>query len=459
MKTSTPVTPKLCQHIITCPSERIGMVQIGSTRQKMLDMVGCLIAGAMAQGNGTFVHDWARKYTKEEAAHSVPLFALPAHISAPIASVLCRSYDFEVMNYGHLYATLLPVALAVGAEERATGRQIATAIVLAVDFCTRLNAAAGPGMPGNTDPVGTSTMLAATAAAGRLVGLTPQQLSYAFGFAMNMFCGSFQNLWEGAMSFKFLQGWSAHCAVTAVQMAKLNWTAPFDALLGPRGYFACNTANGCQNPEHLTQHLGDDFYDFAVYKLYPGCRFTHAALENALVIHRQMGVPAPWQKIQIFLSHGVKSTFVCQPFDIDSPSQCKALFSLRYAVACALWEGAVSPQSYTGEAMKRLLSQVDINKIQLLEEPSYQGDECRLTISGGAGKEVNAYTPYACGEKERPVTSGELEAKYWNNVQFHMFFDHKKAQILRDACLGIWDLPNVTPFFENLRLGDLQLNL
>ena len=100
---------------------------------------------------------------------------LPLRDAALVNGILVHGLDFDDTHSGgviHATASVLPTVLAVGAQQRASGREMLAAYVLGVEVAARLGAVAkGAFHQVGFHPTGLIGAFACALAAGRLMGL------------------------------------------------------------------------------------------------------------------------------------------------------------------------------------------------------------------------------------------------------------------------------------------------
>ena len=429
---------QIARHICTCDTNSILEQHRAIARRRMMDVLGCAFGGAHAPGNQELLALLRQKGGKEESSVWVYGDRLPLEEAAMVNSVLCRSYDYEIMTPAHLYATLIPTALAVGETCGSSLREVLDAVVLASDLCARVVGASGMDIPKGFDPVGTSTLLGAAAVAGRLMKAGEQQMLFAFGHALNMMCGSFENMWAGATSFKFNQGWSSWCGIFAVKLAQIGWTAPTDALQSSAGYYKLYTSNGCVNPAYLTEGLGHIFRDFVIEKPWPSCRFNHSAIQCVLQLKAtHLFSPESIEKIIISLPAFQTSLFVCAPFAVREYPLGDALFNMRFNTACALLYGEVKPHSYTEEVIRSPEIRRLADRIEILPLPEGDGRAAAMEVRFLDGNHIETSLDHVKGDVPgSPMTDEELESKFWYNLDFCGQAGRERGRALLALCGG-----------------------
>ncbi len=428
---------QLVHHVCCCKHAQIPESARQKSRLRMLDVLGCAFGGAYASGNQELLKLLRQKSGPQKATVWVYGGELAMEDAALMNSVLCRSYDFEVMTPAHLYAAVIPTAIAVGEAMQRTEEDVLDAIVLATDLCARVVQASGMDAPKGFDPAGTSTLLGTITAAGRLMELNEKELLYAYGHGLNMMCGSFENMWAGATSFKFNQGWAAWCGIFATKLARIGWTAPTDPLLGRAGYYKLYTSGGCAAPEHLTCALGSEFYDLVIHKPYPSCRFNHSAIQCALALRRDYLFQIDSVKsICISLPAWQTGLFVCAPFEPgEAFPEGSALFNMRFNTACALIHGEVKPHLFTPQFILEPAVAALCEKVII--QPLPQGDKCqgRMEIILQGGQRIGTQLEQVKGDVPGdPMTREEFEQKFWYNLDFNGRVPCEQGKLLLTLC-------------------------
>ncbi|MGP3943731.1 MmgE/PrpD family protein [Streptomyces sp. 6N106] len=128
--------------------------------------------------------------------------------------------------------------------------------------------------------------LAATATAGRILGLSADQLRAALGLAFNRAGGSFQSNVDGSLAVRLIQGWAAEAGVTCALWALRGLTGPRNFLDGVYGYTHLY-GRGRTDAASLVKGLGEHYaLTGTMFKKYPSCGLTQGVTELALRARR-----------------------------------------------------------------------------------------------------------------------------------------------------------------------------
>ena len=211
------IIAELVRNVLETPFEAFDQLTLDRAKDRIIDVVGCIIGGANASGCSMIV-DLVREWGgKKESTILVHGGKVPAHNAALVNCVMARSYDFEPTGAyvegkstpAHLSGTTGPASITVAEQKAASGKELLTALILGDDLASRITAASQLNIDSGFDCTGTVNAFGATAIAGRLWRLNEHQLLNAFGIVLNQLAGSFQNIFDGAHSFKLPQGLSA----------------------------------------------------------------------------------------------------------------------------------------------------------------------------------------------------------------------------------------------------------
>jgi 2-methylcitrate dehydratase PrpD len=432
---------------------------ISRARWRVLDAIGCLIAGADTAGCKamlTLVKQWGGA---PESTVLVLGVKAPAHHAAMMNSLMTRSFDFEPVDAegentsspGHISGTTVPTALAMAEYQGAGGKALITALVLGDDIACRLGVASGFDFELGWDNTGTINGFGATAVAGKLLGLDEKQLHNAFGIVLNQLAGSMDGVYDKSMSFKLPIALSARNGIFAAEMAKEGFAGVKDPFTGAHGFFKLYCRNA--NTANLAKDLGKRFYGDTIHKPYSACRMTHSSIDSALKIagSKDFNV-ADIKEIEILLTPGTFKGFCSKPLLHGETPQVEAAFSIPYTVACALLRRDVKPEYFTDAAINDSRIVELIAKIKLVSGiPADKGQKTEMNVKMKGGQTLTASTDFPRGHYVKtPLTAEEVKAKYRNNMAYSKTVSAKKAEKALALIEKLQDLKDVRELTELL---------
>ena len=453
------IAVELVRNIMQTPFETFDADVVKRTKDRIIDVVGCILGGAKAPGCSMLielVREWGGKKECTILAHGVKCSAPHA---AMVNSVMARSYDFEACNPfvdgkaypGHLSGTTVPTTIVVAEQKKASGKDLLTALILGDDLAARINAASNFTLDTGWDCTGTVNSFGATAIAGKLWGLDEHQMLNAFGIVINQLAGTMQNIFDGAHTFKLPQGLAAQAGIFSAALARKGFTGVKDPFLSKHGYFSlyCRT----YQPEILTKDLGKKFYSDVTLKLYPTCRVTHGAIDCALELVRTNEIkPEDIDEVIVDITPAGRDFAVGQPFRIEEVIQARAAFSFQYTVANALLRKSVKLEHFTEESIRDPKMMGLVNRIKLNTSIFPETRHvAAVKVKMKQGKEYEKRVDVAKGiEPFAPLTPAEKKEKFINNVTFSKIVPLEKAEKALSLLERIEEVDNITKIIKLL---------
>ncbi|MBC7578334.1 MAG: MmgE/PrpD family protein [Tardiphaga sp.] len=296
-------------------------------------------------------------------------------IAALLNGALGHSLDFDDTHADsslHPSAPVVPAAFAVGEMVGASGKQVLTAIVAGYEVCCRLGNALDPTShyARGFHPTATAGTFGAAAAAGKLFGLSQEQLISAFGVSGSQAAGSLQFLVNGAWNKRYQVGASAMNGVIAATLARNDFLGATESVEGKHGLLVGYSDNA--HPEMAVAGLGSVYETMKIgVKPYPSCRYTHAALDALIAMRREHNLtPDQVKRVEIGL-HRNGITLTGDAATKRHPSSIVGgQFSMFFTGALALEQGSFGWDDYAklgDSAINTLADRFDVVQDERLE--------------------------------------------------------------------------------------------
>jgi 2-methylcitrate dehydratase PrpD len=217
-----------------------------------------------------------------------PLFAAMVNAAA---SHYVEQDDVHNGSVFHPGAVVFPAALALAQSLGASGRDMLTAAVAGYEVGIRVGEFLGRSHYRIFHTTGTAGTLAAAAAAGHLLKLTPGQMLHAFGSAGTQSAGLWEFLRDAADSKQLHTAHAAAAGVTAALLAKDGFTGARHILDGPQGMAAGMSQDA--DPARLTAKLGHRWaLAETSFKFHAACRHAHPAADALLQVMQEHALRA-----------------------------------------------------------------------------------------------------------------------------------------------------------------------
>ena len=380
-------------------------------KRLLLDYLGVAIAGSQTE-SGVIAREFAATQGRGPEATLIGGGGrVPMAAAAFANAISCHSIeldDIDVLALFHFSPAVFSPALAVAEARGANGRELLAALAAGCEVMERVSMAANNDLRNrafHTTP--TCGVFGATAAAGKLMRLSPDQLTSAFGLAGAQASGLME-MYGPSMQKRFNPGPAARNGVTAAQMAKLGFTGADTIFEGERGFLRA-FAGGRKGAE-LVRGLGRP-YDLQIeFKPYSCARPIHNAIDCALEIRRRDNPALGDIRSIVVRRHPDWSDYHRNP---APRTYHEAQVSLPYSVAVALIEGKALLGQYTdrklGNATVRRL--VKLTRIET-DRRLPRGVSCHTTITLASGRKFVSQVDYPKGSIQNPMSDGELRGKF-----------------------------------------------
>ncbi|MEK9812946.1 MAG: MmgE/PrpD family protein, partial [Bordetella sp.] len=213
------------------------------------------------------------------------------------ASHAVEQDDLHNASVLHPATVVFPPALAIAQALGASGREFLTACVAGYEVGIRVGEFLGRSHYKTFHTTATAGTLAAAAAVGHLLKLSPLQMLHAFGSAGTQAAGLWAFLRDAADSKQLHTAHASGGGLMAALMAEKGLTGALDILTGKQGMAQGMSTDS--NPDKLTHRLGERWALMETsFKYYASCRHTHPTVDALLrVLNEQQLKPSDIQAV------------------------------------------------------------------------------------------------------------------------------------------------------------------
>ncbi len=372
---------------------------------------------------------------------------LPLRDAVLMNGVLIHGLDYDD---SHLRAVLHPTVTAfitsLGIAEKLNlpGRDLLTAYVLGVETVTRIGMAAKGGFHHfGFHPTGLVGHFSCALTAGKLYGLTEQQLTMAQGLAGSTAAATQEFLEEGAWNKRLHPGWASVAGITAANLARGGAIGPTKPYEGRLGLFNTHLKDLAKAVDYaaITRELGATWEVMNVaVKPFPVCHFIHACGDAALILRDKHAIqPDQIEKITALIAEETLH-IVAEPAALKKKpaNDYDAKFSVHYFVAACLVRGKFGLAELEADVRSDAAILALAQKVEAVADPDslYPG-----ILSGGViikmkdGKAYRHHERVNRGAGDRALTGAEIEAKYFDNARLAL--PETRLREVRDAVLNL----------------------
>ena len=391
-------------------------------RTAIIDTLGVTLAGAVEPAAALLLA------TPGMAAASGPctIFgttrkttALDATFANGVASHALDYDDFSEPMGGHQSVPLVAPLMAVAEERGLSGAKLIEAYLVGIETEIRLARAVNfVHYDKGWHPTATVGIFGTVAAVGHMTGMEQEKLVTAFAIAASFASGLKANF--GTMVKPLHIGQAARNGLLAVLLADAGYDANPAVLEHKQGFLNVFNGPGQFDAERLFENWADPLEVLSPsmgLKQFPCCGSTHPAIAAMLALREEEGVRAKDVTRIEALPHARRLRHTDNP-DPRTPLQAK--FSVQYAVARALLDGAVRLGHFEGNAPLEPAVRALLDRTTASPHPDMADDaahqfsaEVRVTLQDG--RVISRRIEDLVGRGgDNPMSSDELWEKFYD---------------------------------------------
>jgi 2-methylcitrate dehydratase len=410
------IAQTLADYAVKLRYEDLPTEVVHTVKRTIIDTIGCAIGGYDA-GPSQIALKLARNVSAIQGATLFCSGAKTSHELAVFANgVMIRFLDFNdgyitPKGGGHpsdTLASLLSTAEVMGAS----GRDLIMATALAYEaFCKLADVL-------DTRSIGLdqATILgpAAVVGAGRLMGLSAEQMVHAIGIMVGGNTAINQGRVGTLSNWKdFACAEASRKAIFSAQLAQAGMTGPNRVFEGPLGFFHAITRKPFELPK-----LGEPYGIMRAFtKRFPLGQYSQTVAEAAAQSRAFFKSVDEIAEINIHVSQNAIKVMAGEPEKWRPQSHETADHSMPYAAAVVLMYGTIDDHYYEDPYLhdERLLALVArVHAIHSGEADQHEKDYnlCDLELVLKSGERKTVRVEYHRGHFRNPMTDAEMEEKF-----------------------------------------------
>jgi 2-methylcitrate dehydratase PrpD len=378
--------------------------------RSFLNWVGCAVGGS-------------RHETVERALEALSEFSGPGEATvlgrgerldimqaALMNGITSHTFDFDDTHLKTVIHPSGPVAsaiLALAERQPVKGDEFLHAFILGVEAECRIGNSV---YPAHYDVgwhiTGTAGVFGAAAAAGRLLGLNEQQMTWALGIAATQSSGLREMF--GTMCKPFHPGTAAKNGLLAALLAQQNFTSSNQGIEAKRGF--AHVLSTEFKPGEITDRLGETWeISLNTYKPFACGIVIHPAIDGCIQLRNEHGLKADDIESIALKTHPL----VLELTGKKTPQVgLEGKFSVYHSAAVAVIHGAAGEAQYSDACVRdpRVIALRD--RVSASADPTVHEDQVRITIKLKNGRMLEKFVEHAIGSLDRPMSDADLEAKF-----------------------------------------------
>jgi 2-methylcitrate dehydratase len=409
---------QLAQYAYDLKFEDIPAEVIHEAKKRVIDALGCAL-GAWHSDPAKITRTVAQSVSPQANGSTV---LGTHHQTTPDLASFTNGTMIRYLDFNDTYLSKEPAhpsdnisaALAVGEAEKRSGKDILTAIVLGYEIQCRLCDAASIRSRG-WDHV-TYGSFSTSLLAGKLYGLSPEQLVHAQGLAgvpnnaMRQTRVGELSHWKGCAFAN-----AARNGVFAANLAKHGLTGASEVFEGEMGFM-----NQVSGPFQLAP-LGGKGKEFMFMKTYvkhfPAEYHSQSAIEAALELRPQIGDMSQVESITIESFDAAVEIIAGFAEHWKPKSRETADHSMPYCVSAALMDGDINLDTFTQERINdpvllELVQKVKVNRNDEMTRGYPDGIPNLLIVKLKDGREFSKKVTYPLGHAKNQMNDADIEKKF-----------------------------------------------
>ena len=407
----------LAQHVCRTGFAGLPDSAVESARRDILDTFGCMLGGSGSPGIGelfSVISGWGGR---EESRVVLRGVRLPAPQAALLNASMGHALDFDdTLDTGgsiHPGVSVLGAALAVcdSLGGGVTGKDLLLAVALGLDVSCRIALAST--VDRGWHRTAAMGVFGAAAAAGKLLGLTPDEMLAALGIAYSHAAGNRQCILDGALTKRMQAGQAASAGVFSAVLARTGFTGARNIFNGRFGFFELYQPNG-YDPSVLLRDLGTAFRGEALsYKPYPCGRPLHAAIDAALAARTRLAIERAEDIAAVTIEAdpaGHSDQFERGPAKRRPTQVVEAQFAQPFLVATALVHGKIGITEVDGLSDPSVLALSD--RIVGNARNGRGKGSLSITVQHANGRAATIEAADPIGSPGKPLSDAQFEAKF-----------------------------------------------
>jgi 2-methylcitrate dehydratase PrpD len=335
------------------------------------------------------------------------LDALHAALINGISSHVLDYDDTHLKTIIHPAGPVASAILALAETRPISGYDFLTALILGVEVECRIGNAVYPDhYDRGWHITGTAGVFGAAAAAGKLLGLTKQQMRWAFGLAGTQSSGFREQF--GTMTKSFHPGRAAQNGLTSALMAQAGFDSSERILEAPRG-FACVMSDK-QDWDEIVGGLGEHWEaGLNSYKPFACGIVIHPAIDGCIQLRGELGAKVAEVDSMHLTVHPLVLELTGKR---DPKTGLEGKFSVFHSAACALLRGDGAPTAFTDEVVRVPEIVTLRDKITATADPDCHSASVTIEVRFKDGGTVTKHVERAIGSIDVPLTDEQVTQKF-----------------------------------------------
>lgn len=404
------VTSQIAHYVVRTSLEQIPHDVRKEARRALINFIGCTLGGAdheameivlaalgPVSGNGAAL----------ALGRIEPINPLLAALLNGVSSHVHDYDDTTPNNYIHATSPVASALFSYSSVNNVTGAEFELAFILGFEVMSRVGSAMYPShYDAGWHSTGTMGTIGAAVGIGKLLKLSPLQMTRAIGLAATQSAGLREMF--GSMAKSFHPGRSAQSGYIAALLSKEGFTTGMQGLEGARGLMAVQSVKA--DFSTITDALGDEFaLRGNTYKPFPCGLVIHPIIDACIQLRERYLInPVNIGAVRLMVAPLVRD--LCDKRNITTGLEGK--FSAYHAAAIGLSCGKAGLNEFTDAIVNDTQISSLRKRVEAIADNSIPESCVKVEVDMIDGQRYFMALDHAIGDLTRPLSDAQLEAKF-----------------------------------------------
>ncbi|MCH8344415.1 MAG: MmgE/PrpD family protein [Planctomycetes bacterium] len=415
---------RLAQWASNLKYEDLSADAVRSAKLFLFDSFGCALGGSQQEDVRIMLD-----YAKAQGGKPVCTVFGSGYKTDPVMAALLNSLCIRAMDYNDIYwkqdpshpSDIIPAALSICEMKGLGGKDLILGTIIGHELEMRFCEAAVPGVREYGWHHATLTAFVSPVVAGRMLGLSAQQIQHAMGISASHSC-SLGAVTAGKLTMmkNTVDPMAVRGGVEAALLAARGYTGPEHIMDGKEGL--THVFGHAWNLAKLTDLLPTaSGYHYKILdcgmKSFPIEALSHAPLTAMMKIVKEQRID-PDDVAQIKVEVIARAADILgDPAKYRPTGKETADHSLPYSLAVGLADGMVTPLQFRSQRISDPLLIPIMDKVKVVANdefeklfPEYQPSRVTITLTDGTQYQHRVDVPK--GDPRDPMTEDEIAVKF-----------------------------------------------
>jgi 2-methylcitrate dehydratase PrpD len=431
----TKVTRELARYIVESEHTDIPESARCEAVRSVVNWLGCAVGGAHHEAVECALAALADYQALPHATVLGRRERLDAAHAALVNGVASHVFDFDDTHLRTLLHASVAVAstlFAMSEQRRMSGREFLHAFILGVEIESRIANAIYKNHNLDWYITGTAGPFGAAAAAGKILGLSVERMTWALGIAATEGAGLRQM--AGTMAKSLVHGRAGQNGVYAARFAAQGFTSSPESIEGARGFV--KVMGGTLDAEVLLGGLGKSYeIELNTYKPYACGVVAHPVIDGCLRLRERHEFSASSIRQVTLRVHpqALKLTGIKVP-----RSGLESKWSVYHSAAASLVRGGAGEHEYGDACVLDPTVAALRTRVVAVEDAGLRQDEAHVRIELMQGPDIECHVEHALGSVDNPMSDADLDVKFGGLVE--PILGKGQTERLLRLC---WNLPEL----------------